>query len=240
MLSIAICDDDKKGADRLHNLVAQYMLRNNVEYSIHIYDSGEQFLNVDSTRYHALFLGIHINDMNALGAAHQIRYKNKHLMIVLVIDLPQYRIYGEQVRALGCIERNHLEAGLPECLDLINRNKIYVWTQQLQEATHTIEMNGLAREIHVQDIYYFESEKRKLRVYTRTKIFEYYEKLNTIEPMLREKGFIRCHQSYLVNKKYIKEVDLNNLNITLVSGQGLPISKSKRREVEKEYLWSWS
>ena len=56
------------------------------------------------------------------------------------------------------------------------------------------------------------------------------------EDELKEKDFIRTHQSYLVNAQKIKSVSKDSA--LLVNGFSLPVSKSKATKVKDAYLWS--
>ena len=86
------------------------------------------------------------------------------------------------------------------------------------------------------DILYFESDRRQITLYTKQGACTYYEKLDTIEKQLCTKDFVRCHQSFLVNAKEIRTVKADVL--TLLNGDTLPVSKSRRESVRKASLWA--
>ncbi len=65
-------------------------------------------------------------------------------------------------------------------------------------------------------------------IITSKPIFEY-------EEVLQEYGFIRCHQTHLVNKRYIKSlVKQDGGYLLLENGAKIPISRLKREQVKKE------
>lgn len=65
-------------------------------------------------------------------------------------------------------------------------------------------------------------------IITSKPIFEY-------EEVLQEYGFIRCHQTHLVNKRYIKSlVKQEGGYLLLENGAKIPISRLKREQVKKE------
>ncbi|MBQ6787700.1 MAG: LytTR family transcriptional regulator [Lachnospiraceae bacterium] len=76
-------------------------------------------------------------------------------------------------------------------------------------------------------ILYFASEGRCVRLVTKYGSDSFYGRLSELEDNLRVKNcrFIRVHQSYLVNEKYI--TSFNRKFILLTSGELLPISKSE-------------
>lgn len=56
--------------------------------------------------------------------------------------------------------------------------------------------------------------------------------LKTYDNLLKEVGFIRVHQSHLVNGKYIKEfVKTDGGHILMMNGDSVPVSTRKRAEV---------
>jgi two-component system LytT family response regulator len=53
------------------------------------------------------------------------------------------------------------------------------------------------------------------------------------EPLLRDYGFIRCHQSHLVNKRFIKSwLREDGGFLLLTDGSQVPVSRSKREAVQ--------
>lgn len=76
-------------------------------------------------------------------------------------------------------------------------------------------------------ILYFASEGRCIRMITRNGSDSFYGRLNELDESLHLKNcrFIRVHQSYLVNEKYI--VSYDRKNVILATGQILPISKGE-------------
>lgn len=75
-------------------------------------------------------------------------------------------------------------------------------------------------------ILYFMSEGRCVRLVTKNGSDSFYGRLNELENSLRVKNcrFIRVHQSYLVNEKYILSYDRKG--ILLINGETLSISNS--------------
>ena len=63
----------------------------------------------------------------------------------------------------------------------------------------------------------------------------YISSLQDIEQLLTPYGFIRVHQSHLVNKEYISSFSKKEgFNLVLENGEIIPVSKNKKEEVVKE------
>ncbi len=54
--------------------------------------------------------------------------------------------------------------------------------------------------------------------------------LSWIEQHLKSRLFVRMHRSHIVNLKYISKVYKTDGKVSLVSGEKLPISKSRTKE----------
>ena len=87
--------------------------------------------------------------------------------------------------------------------------------------------------VSLSDIKYIMSDKRKITVYSEKYERSYYYKLDEIEPMLGS-GFLRCHQSFIVNMKLIKEFVEDGLYI--YDNEFIPVSRKKYFASKKLYL----
>ncbi len=67
-------------------------------------------------------------------------------------------------------------------------------------------------------------------VKTDNEKIEFYGKLSDIEADLSKVPFVRTHQSYLVNCKYIK-IQAIIYHVELMDGAVLPVSQSKRKNI---------
>ena len=86
------------------------------------------------------------------------------------------------------------------------------------------------QRIDVQDIYYFESENKIVKIHCINNIIKFYGKLNDVEQKLND-SFIRIHSSILVNTVYIAQFKYNE--VKMINGELLPISQSRRQDIRK-------
>jgi DNA-binding LytR/AlgR family response regulator len=82
--------------------------------------------------------------------------------------------------------------------------------------------------LSVDDIIYCESVKRVTLFVTAHGTSKMYIKLSEVEAKLTDR-FIRCHQSFLVNFRYVRRVGKSDIELT--GGMTVPISQRKRRSV---------
>ena len=60
-----------------------------------------------------------------------------------------------------------------------------------------------------------------------------YEKLDVLEELLKGYGFLRTHNSFLVNMAHIRGI--NSYVLTLDDGRQLPVPKARYKQVRQEY-----
>ena len=87
--------------------------------------------------------------------------------------------------------------------------------------------------IPLSEILYFETVGHRISIHLVKREYHTYEKMKNLTERFSEAGFIRVHQSFLVNMKHIR--NLNNYMITLDNGKEIPVPKTRYREVKQEY-----
>ena len=111
------------------------------------------------------------------------------------------------------------------------RNKFCYWNKKRKFKNKI----GYQR-IDIQDIYYFESENKIIKIHCINNIIEFYGKLNDVEQKLND-SFMRIHNSILVNSIYVSQFKYNE--IKMINGELLPISQSRRQDIRKKQMDRW-
>lgn len=97
-----------------------------------------------------------------------------------------------------------------------------------------VEAGGAAYRISYDDILYLEALDKLLTIHTRRQQIAVRRSLSALEGTLPD-NFIRCHRAYILNTRYIDQVDYGNMSLTLSNGDVLPISRGQRAEVKKRF-----
>ena len=90
------------------------------------------------------------------------------------------------------------------------------------------------KKLFLDDIYYFEIKGRIVDAHGPEGIFTYYEQMGELENKLQDKGFFRCHKSYLVNLKYVD--GYNRQEAILENGERIVIAKRRYEDFCQEVL----
>ena len=148
-----------------------------------------------------------------------------------VTSSAEYVFSGYEAKAFRYILKTELENAFDhifgECLGELKKQTTDFYT---------IQTPSLAKKIPLDEILYFESKLRLIKVHTKNEEISFYGKLDEIEKELDQKDFLRIHQSFLVNATKIKS--LTKEETVLNSGAILPVSKSRANAVREAYLWS--
>ena len=116
--------------------------------------------------------------------------------------------------------------------------------REFESKTSRIVLKTLKNEvisIVPSDIYYLEREKRGTRVVTVWDEYHVKERMSDIVPQLSELDFSQCHNSYVVNFRYVKELQ-KDMYILYGEADKEQIVQISRRYVQKtrEDFLKWS
>lgn len=154
-------------------------------------------------------------------------------------DLAQYQLALLDVDletmtgiALGRrLKQQNPERMLPSCLDA-------VLAEHSRECrTLPIRQGRRETEVPLDQIYYLESDLRKINVYGETlhkPLCSYYGKLTDLPASLQEDGFLRVGRSFVVNMRYIRQI--SNYKVMLQNGVELGVSRNGYAAIRGAYL----
>ena len=96
-----------------------------------------------------------------------------------------------------------------------------------------MSMKNASEIYNISEVLYFNSERRNINMVCRDGVKVFYGKLGEVEEQIADKNckFLRIHQSFLVNAKYIREYHYNNL--IMANGDNLTISRDNRKKVRE-------
>ncbi|MCR1985087.1 LytTR family DNA-binding domain-containing protein [Blautia coccoides] len=237
MIKIAVCDDERFYRLRIKKLITKYFGKKDILCEIDTYSSGSDLVKaaLDIPKYNIIFLDINMEGMDGIQTAQAIRKISEEVYLVFITAFITYAIEGYKYNVVRYLvkDNNKFQELLEECLDAI------LSKMNFKVETRVFEFIEGKKSVNIEKILYIESDLHKIVFWIiADKICQYslYGKLNTFEESLKSLGFIRIHQSYLVNIRYVETI--KNYKATLVTGDTLPMSKSKykfARDIFIEY-----
>ncbi|RKI24556.1 DNA-binding response regulator [bacterium 1xD8-6] len=231
-VKIAVCDDEIIFARKLEKIINKYCTVKQIPFQIDIYQSGKEFIadNIKMMEYQIVFLDINMEEIDGLEAARELRKLCRDTYVIFVTAFINYTLEGYKVDAIRYLLKSDGNFGQSVCESL---DAVF---EKMQYKPHIREFSFQqgARRVALEKIVYIESSLHKLTFYVAEEgIVPYtmYETLNHIAAIFSG-DFVRIHQSYLVNLRFVRRIEGNNL--LLQDNLALPVARSKLKEVRQK------
>ena len=229
MLTIGICEDNQIEQKQLREMVS-HICFSREDIQIKTYTSGGEILRqVEEQQFHVdlLLLDIGIPELDGMSLAHELRKRRLDMDIICMTRSKEHIFEGYKCKAFTYILKPCTMERLSEEL---NR-----YMDELETTSECLNVNiqGSIQRVPLSEIRYIESNRRKILLHTKKQVIEFYEKMESMEELLHDKGFIRCHQSYMVQKRYVTAFGRSGIQI-----QDIQIPVSRRYYDELKQIFS--
>lgn len=232
MIKVALCDDNPKIMDYYCSIIQESAAEISAEVKITRYESGEQLLFMLSdtpNEVDLIYLDILMGKMNGIETARRLRELGCMACIIFLTTSDEYVFEAFDTGPFYYIVKD--EMPLNKFKDVFHHA---VDTMKLKENDFiSIAYGGTMVKLKLDQILYFEVRNRLVTVHTGKGSLEYYAKLEDVENILADKGFVRIHRSYLVNCYYIHKLTRTCLN--LQDGTELPVSAKYSPGVQQQF-----
>lgn len=234
MLKIAICDDEKAMRDTLVERTRTVLAKLDTEAKTDSFGSGAALLaayEAEKRPFDLVLLDIRMGEPDGMETAKRIRRIDSEVMIIFITSSAEHVFQGYEVKAFRYIMKPELDYSFDRVLKEALHQLLHT-----EEAVFAFQFGTESVRLPVAEILYCESRKRILIIFTQTQEYKTYEKMDNAETALSKNDFVRCHQSFLVNVKHIRE--WNGHEITLNSGTVIPVSKRYQKAISEAILWT--
>lgn len=228
MLSIAVCDDEVLQCCALSQKIQEILDELNVPCILHRFYSGNALLK-ETGHFDILFLDILMQDPDGLETARIFRQRSSDQILIFISSSREYVWDAYDVEAFHYLPKP------------VNDEKLKAVLQKaVQKASKgpreymIIRREHRQQKIFLDDICYFEIRGRIIDVHGTDGCFTYYEQIRVLEDRLQNKGFFRCHKSYLVNLNYVDSYSRQEL--FLDNKERIPIAKRRYDDFCRELL----
>lgn len=226
MLKIGIYDMDSAVVQNLLGMLKE-VLYQYADWEVQVFDDADRLIRaIDEEEFDCNLLFMDIFQKGDTGVQIVQYVEQRH------VDTDIIFITASEEHVFECY-RNHTFAYLLKPLKAIDINKEvqrYLKEIQVNPKCLNISNRGNITRIPLDTILYIESKYRKIIVHTMTEKYEYYEKLDVLEEVLKSDGFVRCHQSYLVS---INRISMYKDAVLKVGEYAVPISRKYKKAVRE-------
>ena len=232
MIKIAICDDEEIVTSDIEERLHRIAQTSGVSIDIDVFFDGmalTDYIINNSVKYDMIYLDIELKNENGVDTARKIRQFDKGVLLIYITNYESFAKEVFEVSAYRFITK-------PISDDIFEK----YFTSAVNEITQApqffqFQYNKVHYKLPINDIIYFQSDKRITYINTGTDVRKCYEKLNSIEQKMQQCGvyFFRTHQSFLVNPSYVEVYMYDSMQLR--DGTVLSISEKRRKAVNELY-----
>lgn len=228
MLSIAVCDDEIIACSNMAAKIRDIMGQMKTPCLIRQFNSGQELLQAPE-QFDMVFLDIIMRDPGGMATAQLLRAKSPDTILIFISSSRDYVFDAYDVEAFQYLLKP-IDAGkLRHVLQ-----KAVCKTETHSSEYMMISIERQKKKLYLDDICYFEIRGRKIDIHKADDVLTYYEQIGILEKNLQDKGFFRCHKSYLINLRHVDTYDRQE--ITLDNGEKIMIAKRRYDDFTREIL----
>ncbi|MCM1167521.1 MAG: LytTR family DNA-binding domain-containing protein [Lachnospiraceae bacterium] len=231
MIRAAVCDDEQMILDYLYKHISKEFGRQGTDTHIDKFTSGNDFLVAHKTKpFDVVFLDIDMPEISGFDVAERINGISEAL-IIFVTSHDELVFSSLKFRPFRFIRKTFIDDELAEVLEAVNKvisKRIAGKKFKLQTKSHEVY-------IDVEQIVYIEIYGHWLHVCTNDsdEAIECYGSLSDYEEQLEPFDFVRTHKSYLVNCRFIRSVEKDQ--IILDDKTSIPLSRRRINDVNDKF-----
>ena len=226
MYNIAVCDNDKSICDELTEFCDDILNEDGIEHSITQFVSADEFER-KANSFDLVLLDIEMDDKNGFEMAKELRRSGNRISIICVSGHEDYLRYGYSVQPvhflLKPVTRDALAEAVTADLRLNHSNDGIVLYSGMK-----------AMRLPIDKFVYAESYNHSILVHTTETVRFFRMSLTELEKQLEPYNVSRCHNSYIVNLKYISE--FTRSGIKTVTGDSLPVGRKYYNDLKAAFV----
>lgn len=238
MLKVAVCDDNREMLNFISTRIQEEISNNKIECTVSSFSDGNKLLQKhNESPFDVAFLDICMPEMSGFNISKCMTEQSENLFVIfvtskdeLVYDCFDYRPF------------NFIRKGSPDMMSRSISEVIRKLLQHIRQSEMLILDEGYGEQckILIRDIVYIKSDGHYLEYFlSNGKSLRVRENISGEVKKMEEYDFLQIHRRYLVNMKYIRNIDARNDEVVLVSGERLDTGRSYKEnaaEIYKKYM----
>lgn len=228
-MKLAIVEDEVVHGRLLEQYIEDWGKQNNIQVSVKTYVSAESFLfGWEDVPCDAVFADIQMPGMDGMEMVRKLREKDRKVPVIFTTGIADHMQEGYEVEALNYLLKPLSQEKVFACMDKVLRR---------HEAAQFLVVETLdgVRKLPMEAVNYCEAagHNSELGLTGGEKLFSL-SSLSELEKELLDKGFVKCHRSYLCNISNLNRI----ISDTLVFDDGteIPVSRRLYRTVNRAFI----
>ena len=230
MINVIVCDDNEKDRNNVSKIVKDYMIKNKVEFDMHLYnDYNKNFYKIVDRKipFKIYLLDIETPSKSGIDVAREIRRKDVDSVIIFLTAHEELGniVLKDDLMFLSFINKfddfeNRLNNSLKKSLELLKHKNVIRFSDR-----------NILYTININDILYItkESFERKTIIKTDYAEFKVSKSLADIIEMLDDR-FIRTHRACYINSDRKVTVDKSKRLIMFDNGETIDLLSDKYKK----------
>lgn len=222
MYRIAIVEDTQSDAELLGTYLSCYAKERGIELKRTMFTDGDAFLTNYGTGFDIVLMDIEMPGIDGVATAKKLRERDENVTLIFVTHLANHALDGYEVRALDFlvkpVEYPNFCIKLDRALDSCEKNRAR------EVAIPTV---GGVRRVRLDRLYYIEVMDHTLVFHMQDGDLSVRGSIKECERKLAPYDFVRCNNSFLVNLRYVSELDGSDV---LLDGHRIPVGRTKKKE----------
>lgn len=232
-MRLAIVEDEAVHGKLLEQYIADWAVQNHVSASIKTYVSAESFLFAWADMpCDAVFADIQMPGMDGMEMVRKLRERDARVPVIFTTGIADHMQEGYEVEALHYLLKPLSVEKVSACLDKVLRR------HEAAEYLVAETLDGM-RKLPVEAVNYCEAagHNTELGLAGGEKLFSL-SSLSKLEKELADKGFLKCHRSYLCNVSNLNRIASDALIFD--DGTEIPVSRRLYRTVNRAFIDKFS
>lgn len=225
-MRIAICEDEILIAEQIAETIRNYFHNLKMDITLSVFTDATTF-EQSGFAYDLVFLDYKLPDKSGIELAHNIRRVSAKVVIVFISAYSEYVFESFEVGTFRYLLKPIKEEEINQTLSSFLSLKQKGVPVELPQKKKTLFIN-------LDEILYIESAEKHCIVRVYDEVYETTKSLSAIQAEIDDNSFFRTHRRYLVNMRYITEVEKGI--ITMTNGEKVEISRRNLANFNKSYM----
>lgn len=227
-MRVAVCDDEKQMLDIIYDRVLTLYSREAEDVRVDSFSLGSDLEKSHRKQnYDIIFLDIDMPHISGLETAELIRGYDKNVLLVFVSNMDDYVYQSFKVQPYRFIRKSRLEdleEAVKSSVKTILRDN-YIVKLETDTGVVSFKISKITAFTCIGHSVFLCTDKTKTRVRATMK---------KLEKELEALGFVRTHNSFIVNCGHIKFISGDS--VILDDSSSVPVSRRQLKLVKERFL----
>lgn len=229
---IAVCDDEEYTLCKVAEAVNKEFSKSGINVDITKFSNPKHLIDANRIKnYTAIFLDIGMDVIDGIEAAKIIKQLNPKTMIIFVTSIDDMIVDSYDVHPFYFISKSRFFDQISNIVADMKKEMFY------RKYVMKLYIDGDLYKLFDEEIVYIESYGNYIIIKTIDGVnYKCKDSISKRETELSKHGFVRTHNKYLVNLKYICQINKKENTVSVIQGYSIPVSRNRMKLLHKNFL----